>query len=75
MKIAIAFIVVLLIAGCNDQPLPAFVDNKQKCQEINCGELQYSGLPVVTYYQSNTMNSYPDKNYDQILGHHDYSGE
>ncbi len=77
MKYISVFLVVLLV-GCNDQPLPAFVDSGERCKQVNCGEFQpdSSSAFIAQYQWSNStqpLNQYPDSKYDQILGHHDYS--
>lgn len=75
MKKTLVLATILLVSACNNNPLPAFAEYKTKCKEVDCGELRYSGFPIVNYAPSNNINSYPDKHYDQILGHHDYSIE
>lgn len=70
-KILAAFILITLIA-CND-PAPALVlagGNLPDCKVDKCST--YIGDFPPVYYAKLT---YPDSNYDSILGHHDYSIE
>lgn len=58
----------LLLVACQEPPLPAFAGSDIKCRYEKCST--FIGDFPQTYP---SVATYPDKNYDSILGHHDYS--
>lgn len=71
-KLVLVLCISIAIIGCNDQPLPALVNKGKVCVPSDCS-MDYPE-PLV-YAHSNSNISFPDKHYDSVLGHHDFSIE
>lgn len=69
-KLIVVLVVSVILMGCNDPPLPALVNNYKVCTPSNCA-MDY---PESVVYAHNHTN-YPDKHFDSVLGHHDFSVE
>lgn len=70
-KLIIFIAIAAILAACQEPPLPAFAKADSKCRIDNCTEFQVSEFQHSYQY----LQQYPDKHYDSILGHHDYSVE
>lgn len=71
MKKLIAVLAIsIVLIGCNDPPLPALVNKGKVCIPSDCS-MDYPESVVYAHVHS----PYPDKHFDSVLGHHDFSVE